>query len=361
MTLSVDARIARGDFQVEVAFEAAAGETVALLGPNGSGKSTVVECMAGLLPPESGVVMLEGVAVDDPSTDVHVSSEVRPIGIVFQDGLLFPNLSAIENVAFPLRAARVSKAEARERAGTMLDRLGFPGGRADAHPPDLSGGEAQRVALARALIREPRLLLLDEPLSALDVAARGEIRSLLRETLRTFDGIAILVTHDPVDAMTLADRIVIIEGGRVTQTGTPEAIRRAPRTSYAADVVGLNLFEGRLEPLGGGAGRVATSSGAIVVAWPADLEHAPVDDVLAILRPADVALHVERPEGSARNVLRGPIAEIAIEGERARVRLRSAPPLVAEVTLGSVERLGLREGGEAWASFKAVEVDLVLP
>ncbi|MEO8422578.1 MAG: ABC transporter ATP-binding protein [Actinomycetota bacterium] len=361
MTLSVDVRVARGSLQVRANLDAKDGETVALLGPNGSGKSTVVACLAGLLPPDEGTVALDKRTLDDAATHRHVPPEDRPIGVVFQDGLLFPHLSGVENAAFPLRARGVAAAEARAHARELLGRLGFPAARMDARPKDLSGGEAQRVAIARALIHQPRLLLLDEPTSSLDVRARSEIRPLIRSILDGFAGVRILVTHDPVEALTLADRIVVLEEGRVTQSGTPEQLRNAPRTSYVADLVGLNLFAGRLEPLDPGAGTLVTSAGDVVVPWPDDLPREPVDGVLAVLRPSDVVLHTSRPEGSARNVVHGRVAEIAIEGGRARVRLAGTPPVVAEITLGSVDRLGLREGGDAWASFKAVEVTLILP
>lgn len=361
MTLSVGLRIARGDLQIHADFEADEGETVALLGPNGAGKSTVVDCLAGLLDPDDGWISMDDRTWIDARTGRYTPPEDRPIGVVFQNGMLFPHLSATENVAFPLRAHGARKIEARQQADALLRRLGFPAERAHARPADLSGGESQRVALARALIHEPRLLLLDEPTSSLDVRARSELRPLIRSILRGFAGVRVVVTHDPVEAMTLADRIVVLEGGRVTQRGTPEELLKAPRTAYVADLVGVNLFAGRLEPLGDGAGRVLTDTGAVVVPWPDGLPTGPVDDVLAVLRPADVSLHTAEPEGSARNVLQGSIAEIAIEGERARVRLASAPPVVAEVTRGSVDRLGLREGGAVWASFKAVEVRLILP
>ncbi|HEU4355753.1 MAG TPA: ABC transporter ATP-binding protein, partial [Actinomycetota bacterium] len=242
------------------------------------------------------------------------------------------------------------------RATELLDRLGV-GHRARARPRDLSGGEAQRVALARALATEPTLLLLDEPLSALDVRSRAHVRDLLVEELRRFPGVRILVTHDPVEASTLADRLVILEDGVVTQVGTPEEIRTAPRSRYAADLVGLNAFHGVLERLEEGAGRLVTSVGEVIVPWP---EGFGGGAAIGLLRPADVTLSLEHPTGSARNVLRGPVRSIAVEGERARVRIATDPPLVAEITLGSVERLGLREGVAVWASFKAVEVQ-VLP
>jgi molybdate transport system ATP-binding protein len=361
MTLSVDVRLMRGPLQVHATLDAEDGETVALLGPNGSGKSTIVSCLAGLLPPDEGTVVLDGRVLDDAGAHAHVPPDDRPIGVVFQDGLLLPHLSAVENAAFPLRARHVVKTDARRRASDLLGRLGLPAARVDARSKDLSGGEAQRVALARALIHEPRLLLLDEPTSSLDVRSRSDIRPLIRSILAGFTGVRVLVTHDPVEALTLADHIVVLEEGNVTQTGTSQQLRNAPRTPYVADLVGLNLFAGRLEPLDPGTGSVMTSAGSVVVPWPGDLPRRAVEGVLAMLRPSDVVLHTARPEGSARNVVQGRVAEIAIEGERARVRLTGEPPVVAEITLGSVGRLGLREGDTAWASFKAVEVTLVLP
>ncbi len=359
MSLGVDVRARRGTFVVEAAFRAEPGHTLALLGPNGAGKSTLVDVLAGLLPPDAGSVTLEGITLDDVAGRVHAEPEARPVGVVFQGLLLFPHLSAVENVAFPLRARGIARPEARRRATGLLTDLGLAD-RASARPRDLSGGEAQRVALARALVAEPRLLLLDEPLSALDVRARTQTRALLRSTLAEFPGVRLLVTHDPVEAMTLADRMVLLEDGRVTQAGTAQEIRAAPRTRYAADLVGVNFFEGRLERLDAGAGRIAAPAGDVIVAWPENVE-ARGESAIGILRPADVVLHVARPEGSARNILRGPVSQIAIEGERARVHVESSPPIVAEVTLGSVERLGLREGTDVWASFKAFEVRVLAP
>jgi molybdate transport system ATP-binding protein len=361
MTLSVSIWIARGELDIHVDFEATDGETLALLGPNGSGKSTVVACLAGLLEPDDGWISLDHDTWIDARTGAYTPPEHRSVGVVFQDSLLFPHLSAIENAAFPLRARGVDTSDARARSRALLDRLGFPPSRVDARPRDLSGGEVQRVALARALIHEPRLLLLDEPTSSLDVRARSELRPLIRATLNGFVGVRILVTHDPVEALTLADRIVVLEEGTVTQSGTPEELRNAPRTPYVADLVGMNLFAGRLEPLDAGAGSIVTGAGSVVVPWPDGLPREPVDGVLGVLRPSDVVLHTSMPEGSARNVVRGRIAEIAIEGERARVRLAGEPPIVSEITLGSIDRLGLEEGASAWASFKAVEIALVLP
>jgi len=360
MSLAVDILVRRGSFDLRAALSARPGETVALLGPNGSGKSTLVHAVAGLIRPSEGEITLDGDTLDDAARRLHRPARGRPVGVVFQDLRLFPHLTAVENVAFPLRAAGVRRAEARRRAHSLLEDLGVAH-RGDARPSGLSGGEAQRVALARALAESPRLLLLDEPLSALDVRARAEIRSLLRRTLAGFEGIRVLVTHDPVEAMTLADRLVLIEDGRLTQVGTPEEIRAAPRTHYAAELVGVNLFAGRLVALEPGVGRLETPDGEVVVPWPEEAS-GPTEGAIGLLRPADVSLHVARPEGgSARNVLEGMITSVTDEGERARVRIASSPPVVAEVTSGSARALRLREGTRVWASFKALEVRVVLP
>jgi molybdate transport system ATP-binding protein len=360
MSLSVDVHVRRGSFDIRAAIEAGAGETVALLGPNGSGKSTLVHAVAGLVPPSEGRITLDGEVLDDASRGLHVHPRSRPVGMLFQELRLFPHLTAGENVAFPLRAAGVPRPEATRRARSLLAELGVAH-RIDARPSDLSGGEAQRVALARALAGSPRLLLLDEPLSALDVRARGEVRALLRRVLAEFEGIRLVVTHDPVEAMTLADRLVLLEEGRVTQDGTPEEIRAAPRTHYAAELVGVNLFAGKLLPLEPGVGRLETSGGDVVAAWPEEAS-GPTEGAIGLLRPADVSLHVTRPHGgSARNVLEGTVISMAHEGERVRVRVASSPPVVAEVTAGSAQALGLREGTAIWASFKALEVRVVLP
>jgi len=353
MALDVDIRVRRGGMTIEAAFSAAANETVALLGPNGAGKTTIVETIAGLVPVASGTIVLD----DEPIHDL--TPERRPIGIAFQDGVLFPHLSVLENVAFPVRARGARPRAARTHALELLERLA-PGIDPGAKPGTLSGGERQRVALARALAGTPRVLILDEPLSAVDVSARAELRALLRRTLRDFDGPRLLVTHDPIEAMTLADRVVVLEGGRITQTGTPDEIRDAPRTRYAADLVGMNLFAGRLTPLEPGAGALETADGVVTVPWPDGMAVGPIDDVLATLAPADVALHAARPEGSARNVVQGVVEEVAILGDRARVRLNGSPRLVAEITTGSVARMAIRTGGAVWASFKAVEIRLMV-
>lgn len=356
MSLEVAVVARREGFTVGAAFSADPGETVALLGPNGAGKSTLVSVLAGLLAPERGRVRLDGDWLDDTEAGAHMPAEHRSIGVMFQGLLLLPHLSVLENVAFPHRARGAPVSIARRSAHETLE-LVEAASLADVKPGRLSGGEAQRVALARALVTKPRLLLLDEPLAALDVSVKTRIRALIRRVLAGFGGIAIIVTHDPVDAMTLADRIVVLEQGRMTQIGTPDEVRAGPRTRYAADLVGVNLFIGRLEP---GGGAVHTEAGPVYCDAPEGVTE-PVDGAMGILRPADVSLFLDEPAGSARNVLPGPISFISIEGDRARVGVASGPPVVAEITVASLRRLGLVEGMRVFAAFKALEVRVVLP
>jgi molybdate transport system ATP-binding protein len=339
----------REGFRVAVTIDVADGETLALLGPNGAGKSTVVDALTGTMELAEGTIELDGERID------HLPPERRPIGVCFQADLLFPRLSVLENVAFPLRAQKVTKGTARARAEELIHRLA-PEVDPFTMPGSLSGGERQRVALARALAPAPRLLLLDEPFSNVDVSARPGLRTLVRDVAHSFGGATVLIAHEPLDALTLADRVTLLEAGRQTQTGTPDQIRSAPTSTYAADLVGVNLFTGVLEPLDDGAATLRLADGAVTVAPDASVTRG--SRALASLKPIDVSLHMSEPEGSARNVFRGPIAEIAVDGERARVRIDSRPPLTAEVTAGSVARMGLHTGAEVWASFKAVEVSL---
>jgi len=351
MGLHADFVARRGSFEVSIAFDVADGETMALLGPNGAGKSTVVDALCGTVALAEGTIELDGERIE------HLPPERRPVGVCFQDDLLFPRLSATENVAFPLRARGVVKSTARARAADLIERLAH-GIALGALPGDLSGGERQRVALARALAAEPRLLLLDEPFSNVDVSARPGLRALVREVAHSFGGATVLIAHEPLDALTLADRVTLLEAGGQVQTGTPEQIRSAPGSAYAADLVGVNLFAGVLEPLDDGAAslRIDDVDAEITVAPESPVARG--TRAIASLKPIDVSLHTSEPEGSARNVVLGTIAEIAADGERARVRVAARPPLTAEVTAGSLSRMGLQVGAAVWASFKAVEVSL---
>jgi molybdate transport system ATP-binding protein len=289
--------------------------------------------------------VLDGAVLEDTAAGVWVPTERRPVGFVFQDYLLFPHLSALENVAFGLRARGLGRAEARRRAAAWLDRVGLAAN-AGARPRTLSGGQAQRVALARAMVGEPRLLLLDEPLAALDAATRAEVRRDLRRHLASFDGTRLLVTHDPLEAMALADRLVVLEGGRVTQTGSPAQVSQRPRSGYVAELVGVNLYRGRAD----GAAVELADGGRLIAAG----DHR--GEVFAAVHPRAVALHRRVPEGTPRNVLPGTAETVDVVGDRVRVRVAGQVPIVAEVTPAAVGELRLADGGPVWASVKATEV-----
>jgi molybdate transport system ATP-binding protein len=343
--LDADLQLARGSLHLDVPLHVAAGEVVALLGPNGAGKSTVLSCLAGLLPVDAGRVRLDDQVLDDPATGAFVPPQARGVGVVFQDYLLFPHLTALENVAFGLRSAGRPRREARREAASWLARMGLDGV-AGARPGALSGGQAQRVALSRALAPGPRLLLLDEPLAALDAGARALVRAELRRHLRAFAGATVLVTHDPLDAMVLADRVVVVEQGRVVQTGPPAQVARAPRTAYVAGLVGLNLYRGVSRD-----GRAALDGGGELRA-----AGAPDGPVLLSFAPSAVSLHRTRPEGSARNAWPGRVTGVEHHGASVRVAVQARPPVLADVTTAAVAELDLVPGQEVWASVKATEV-----
>ena len=348
MSLDATINVRLGTFELDVALGVETGELVGVLGPNGAGKSTLLRCLAGLRRLDQGEVVLDGALVERAPGGPCVPAHRRSIGVVFQDYLLFPHLSALDNVAFGLRARGTPKSTARRRAHEWLERVGVAD-KAHARPAAMSGGQAQRVALARALATEPKLLLLDEPMAALDVATRAAVRRDLRSHLASFTGTRLLVTHDPLEAMVLSDRLVIIEGGRVVQRGTPAEVSQRPRSRYVAELVGLNLYKGR-------AVGDAVNVDAATIAVPA----AGHGDVFVVVRPQTVALHRSRPEGTPRNVWRGEVEAADLDGDRMRVRVGGELPLVAEVTTAAALELRLPDGGPVWASVKATEV-LVYP
>ena len=347
LTAAVDVRLGALDLAVDLV--ATGGETVAVLGPNGAGKTTLLRALAGLVPLDRGRVALGDLVLDDPAGGVWVPTERRPIGVVFQDHLLFPHLSAVDNVAFGLRARGQRRAAADRVARSWLDRLGLLE-HAPSKPAQLSGGQAQRVALARALAVEPRLLLLDEPLAALDATTRIEVRRALRRHLADFVGPRIVVTHDPVDAMALADRVVVLEGGHVVQAGTLTDLRNQPRSRYVADLVGVNLYRGQVH----GDRFELDDGGALAVVN----DDAVAGDAFALVRPHAVVLHRGAPEGSALNVWEGNVGAIDDEGERARVRVDGQVAVTAEITARSRRDLGLAVGDPIWISVKATEIEL---
>jgi molybdate transport system ATP-binding protein len=345
VTLHADIDIRVGDFHLALDLTANAGETVAVLGPNGAGKSTLLRCLAGLRRIDRGRIVLGDSTLDDPDAGAFVIPQDRGIGVVFQDHLLFPAMSVLENVAFGLRCGGVAKAEARRRAGQLLEAVGLAD-RATARPGDLSGGQSQRVALARALAIQPTMLLLDEPLAALDVTTRASIRRELRLHLDPLhDCVRLLVSHDPVDAFALADRVVVIEDGRISQSGSLADVAARPNTRYVADLVGVNLYEGQ----GRGADVELASGFRIVPDEPV------TGPVFVVIHPRAVSLLLSEPNGSPRNVWAGHIGEIDLERDRARVRVTGPLPITAEITSVSAAQLGLRPGDPVWVSVKATE------
>jgi molybdate transport system ATP-binding protein len=346
VSLDAAVRVRRGTLDVDIGLEVADRQVLAVLGPNGAGKSSLLRVLAGLLLPDGGRVEVDGDQVwDDVASGVHAPPHERALGMVFQDALLFPHLSVAENVAFGLRTRGSRRGEARTSADEWLGRVGLEG-MGDQRPSELSGGQAQRAALARALVGEPRLLLLDEPLSALDARTRLTVRAELRRHLAEFPGSTVLVTHDPVDALALADRVVVVEDGHVVQTGTPQEISRAPRTDYVARLVGLSLLPGT------GAGHTVRLDGGGEVAVAEETS----GPVFAAVRPESVALYLSRPDGSPRNVWPARLAGATPHGATVRCELAGEVPLVADVTAAAFAELGLVPGSEVWATVKASEV-----
>ncbi|MCU1612644.1 MAG: modC [Frankiales bacterium] len=343
MSLSGHVVARRGELTVDVGLSVGDGEVLTVLGPNGAGKSTLLRVLAGLLRPDGGRVEVGSEVWDDG--DVHLPPHRRSVGMVFQDHLLFPHLTVTENVAFGLRSRGTRRSAARATAISWLDRVGLAG-LGERRPGQLSGGQSQRAALARALAGDPRMLLLDEPLSALDARTRLTVRAELRRHLADFPGSTVMVTHDPVDAMALAGRVVVVEDGRVVQEGSPADVSRRPRTDYVARLVGLSLLPGT------GAGTSVRLDGGGTVAVAEDA----AGPVFVAVRPESVALYLSRPDGSPRNVWPARVAGATPHGTTVRCELDGEVPLIADVTAAAFAELGLAPGSEVWATVKASEV-----
>ena len=307
--LGVAGRV-HADFSVE------SGEVLAVIGPSGAGKSSLLHALAGL-------VQVEGVARLGDIDLLSLPVRERRVGLVFQGQLLFPHLSALGNVAFGLRARGADRAGAEAVAREWLDRFGIVE-LADRRPRELSGGQAQRVAIARALATDPDVLLLDEPFAGLDVSVQMALRIELGRHLRDFAGIALLVTHDAIDALTLADRVLVLERGRVAQVGPPAEVAAQPRTSHVARLVGLNLVSDGEE-------QVAFTPDAVVVS-------------------------LAEPDGSSRLRWRGTVASVTPHGDAVRLLVHAGPDLLADVTPAAAHELGLSPGREVWLSVKATAV-----
>nr|WP_157344970.1 ATP-binding cassette domain-containing protein [Nocardioides sp. MAH-18] len=328
------------DRDVEVALEVAEGETLAVIGPNGAGKSTVLSVVGGLLRPARGHVRLDGRVLTDDRT--FVPPHGRRVALLAQDPLLFPHLSVRDNVAFGPRSGGAGRRTSREAAHRWLAEVGVEE-LAGRRPREVSGGEGQRVALARALAAEPRLLLLDEPMAALDVAVQPALRQTLRRVLagRT----TVLVTHDVLDALLLADRVVVMEGGRIVEAGRTADVLERPRSAFAARIAGLNMVRGPwLDGAVSGIRGIATG--------PAPGAGEPA---VAVFRPSAVAVYREAPAGSPRNSLPVTITEVEPHGDAVRVR---ADHLAADVTPLAAAELELAPGLHVVFSVKATEVSV---
>ncbi|QZY28510.1 ABC transporter ATP-binding protein [Nocardioides coralli] len=313
MTLTLDLRVPG---RVDVSCEVDRGEVLAVIGPNGAGKTSLVHALAGL-------VVAEGSALLDGTDLLTVPATERGVGMVFQNQLLFPHLTALANVAFGPRSRGATRAAAEDASRTWLSRLGV-GDLAHRRPGQLSGGQAQRVAIARALATEPRLLLLDEPLTGLDVTVAMALRIELGRHLADYGGITLLVTHDAIDAFTIADRVLVLDDGRVAQIGTPAEVAQRPRTEHVARLVGLNVVRD--------AHRITAFT------------------------PEAVAVSLGEPVGSPRLRWHGRVADVAPHGDAVRVLVRADPDLIADVTPAAATELGLAPGREVWLSVKATAV-----
>ncbi len=376
LTASFDTAL--GNFQLSLRFDAQAGKTTVLLGESGAGKTTVLRLLAGLLSPDQGEITLDGVRFFDSREHISVPPQERPFGYVFQDYVLFPHLTVFENVAFGLRSQHLPRKMIVQRIGEVLEQVHLVG--LDRRKPaQLSGGQQQRVAIARALALRPKLLLLDEPLSALDVQTRREVRQELRRILAQLEITTVMVTHQYLEALLFGYQILVLEGGSILQQGNQRELLEHPHSSYIAELVGTNFFRGRLLRMESQAiCRVQIQeNGKQEFEIAATLEEdssskgevRESEEIFAVVEPRSITLSLLPPDGSALNVLRGEIVQI-LPLERAsgggatfqdgRIRVSILPestslPLVAEVTETSLLRLELSEGKSVYASFKATE------
>jgi molybdate transport system ATP-binding protein len=352
----VHLRAVVADRGVDVELCAAAGEVLAVLGPNGAGKSTALHVIAGLLQPDAGVVRLGDRVLTDTTSRVFVPTHARRVGLLLQDALLFPHLSVAANVAFAPRSGdrKRSRRDARATAARWLDQVDAAE-LAGRMPRQLSGGQAQRVALARALAADPDVLLLDEPLAGLDVSTAAAMRKLLRNTLTRDGRSAVMITHDVLDVLTLADRVLILESGRIVETGSATSVLASPRSRFGARFAGVNLVSGTAGP-----------DGTLRTEWGTAWHGVPADDVVVgqpavgVFTPAAVAVYRDKPHGSPRNTLEVVVAELDSRGPALRVRADEQPDggpgLAADITAESAAELRVAPGERVYFSVKAQEI-----
>jgi molybdate transport system ATP-binding protein len=332
---------------IDLEFDVAAGEVLAILGPNGAGKSTALHVIAGLVRPDRGEVRVGQRVLTDTAARVHVATHDRRVGLLLQDPLLFPHLNVTRNVAFAPRSSRAAAAHwlTEVDAADLGDRL----------PRQLSGGQAQRVALARALAAEPDVLLLDEPLAGLDVGAATAMRKVLRRVLARDGRSAVMITHDLLDVLTLADRVLVLDSGRIVESGTAAMVLATPRSRFGARFAGVNLVGGTSDA----DGVLTTQWGAVWHGSPAD-DIVPGESAVALFNPAAVAVYRDKPHGSPRNTVEVTVAELDSRGAVIRVRADEqpdgAPGLAADITAESAAELRLAPGDRVYFSVKAQEV-----
>ncbi len=364
-------------FHLNISFSAETGKTTVLLGESGAGKSTVLRTLAGLLYPQRGHISLEGVTYFDSERHIAISPQERPFGYVFQDYTLFPHLSVFENVAFGLRAQHLPRQVVRQRVGQALEQVHLVGFD-QRQPAQLSGGQQQRVAIARALALRPQLLLLDEPLAALDVQTRREVRQELRHILSATGITTVMVTHQYLEALLFGYHILVLEQGRVIQQGSQCDLLQYPRSSYVAELVGMNFFRGcvvccetsalcTIQLQRNGEPGIELSATLEEQTQPIKMPGAG-DEAYVLVDPRSITLYQTLPDSSARNVFHGRIVQLLYLGPstghgsehdgRVRVSIHiydSAPPLTAEITEASAARMELSEGKDIYAAFKATE------
>ncbi|WP_407661808.1 sulfate/molybdate ABC transporter ATP-binding protein [Mycolicibacterium setense] len=353
MTLQVRAVVeSRG---LDVDFVVPAGEVLAVLGPNGAGKSTTLHSIAGLVDLDAGHIQVGDRVLTDAAAGVQVPTHDRRVGLLLQESLLFPHLSVLANVAFGARKGRqVGRAAAYESAHRWLAEVDATD-LAHRRPRRLSGGQAQRVALARALAADPEVLLLDEPLAGLDVAVSASMRKVLRRVLASGGRCAVLITHDLLDVLTLADRVIVVDGGRIVESGSVAEVLSTPKSHFGARFAGVNLISG-----------TAAGDGVLATSWDAHWHGTPAGEVpqgasvVAVFSPASVAVYREEPHGSPRNTVAVTVAELDSRGPGIRVRAEEqpdgAPGLAADITADSATELRLTPGDTVYFSVKAQEV-----
>lgn len=354
--LRVSIAVPRNQFTVEVELQVAAGRTLALLGPNGAGKSTVLSVIAGMLSPRPGLVRLGERMLTDTGKGVQVPPQHRRVALMGQDPLLFPHLSALENVAFGPRARGGGRQGSREIALEWLRRMGI-GELAGRRPRAMSGGQQQRVALARALAADPRLVLLDEPLGALDARTAPEIRQMLRRHLTETGTTAVLVTHDPLDAAVLADEVVVIDAGKVVDSGPTQTVLNTPRSAFGATLAGLNLLPGKaVASCAEGETATVRVADDLVLTGIAHTELAAGEQAAAVFSPAAVALFTGPVGGSPRNQWPATVGSVEAVGPTVRVHFPDPVEVAADLTPAAAAELGLVPDAVVQLVVKAAEV-----